>query len=341
MNYFPFHLGDYAAHTGHLEPMEDLAYRRLLDQYYLREGPLPADIQVTAKLVRMRSMAADVESVLNEFFVLTDKGWMHERCETEIAHMRDKQAKARASAAASVKSRQAFAAKKSQAGETSVGDSPNGRSADAEKISTDVQLPTPTPTPTPTPDKENSSPDGEDQKKPRDELADPPRQLDLTGVPGAEPAAGEGSGEPTPPAPADADPPGDDEPADDDPIPVSAVKRPKGVTAQTWADWLALRKKKYAPPSQTVLEMAVKEAEKAGLSLEDFFRIWCLRGTQGLKSEWLTPEERRSVARPALPVETFRERDERLSRQKWEEMTGRRQAGGAIDIAQPALRLAK
>ena len=50
MNYFPFHVGDYSAHTGHLEPMEDLAYRRLLDQYYLREGPLPADIQATAKL---------------------------------------------------------------------------------------------------------------------------------------------------------------------------------------------------------------------------------------------------------------------------------------------------
>jgi len=61
MNYYPFHVGDYASHTAHLEPMEDLAYRRLLDLYYLRETPLPADIQSTAKLVRMRSCAADVE----------------------------------------------------------------------------------------------------------------------------------------------------------------------------------------------------------------------------------------------------------------------------------------
>ena len=37
MNYYPFHLGDYAARTAHLEPMEDLAYRRLLDLYYLGE----------------------------------------------------------------------------------------------------------------------------------------------------------------------------------------------------------------------------------------------------------------------------------------------------------------
>jgi uncharacterized protein YdaU (DUF1376 family) len=138
VNYFPFHIGDYAAHTGHLEPMEDLAYRRLIDLYYLRECPLPADIQATAKLVRMRSMAADVESVLNEFFELTDAGWMHIRCEEEIEHMQDKQAKAKTSAAASVRARQAFAEKKI-----------NGRSTDVQQKQADVELPTPTPTPTP------------------------------------------------------------------------------------------------------------------------------------------------------------------------------------------------
>jgi len=156
MNYFPFHLGDYAAHTAHLEPMEDLAYRRLLDQYYLREGPLPFDIQVTAKLVRMRSMAADVESVLKEFFTLTDSGWTHDRCEAEIAHMQDKQVKARASAAASVKSRQAFAAKKSQTSGAPVSQDGSGCSTDAKNIEAGVQLPTPTPTPTPTPITKNT-----------------------------------------------------------------------------------------------------------------------------------------------------------------------------------------
>ena len=84
MNYYPFHIGDYAAHTGHLEPMEDLAYRRLLDQYYLKEGPLPADIQVTAKLVRMEPLWEVVSSVLNEFFTLSDAGWVNRRCEREI-----------------------------------------------------------------------------------------------------------------------------------------------------------------------------------------------------------------------------------------------------------------
>jgi len=144
MNYFPFHLGDYAAHTGHLEPMEDLAYRRLLDVYYLREGPLPADVQAVAKLVRMRSMASDVESVLNEFFELTDAGWSHARCDQEIERMQDKQTKARASAQASVNARKA---KSLNERSTDVDVLFNERSTDAQENQTDVELPTPTPTP--------------------------------------------------------------------------------------------------------------------------------------------------------------------------------------------------
>lgn len=146
MNYFPFHVGDYAAHTAHLEPMEDLAYRRLLDLYYLREGPLPVDIQATAKLVRMRSMAADVESVLREFFELTDDGWKHSRCDAEIEKMQDKQAKARASAAASVSARMAkqrASAERPLAQEAATAERTLG------EVNADVELPTPTPTPTP------------------------------------------------------------------------------------------------------------------------------------------------------------------------------------------------
>jgi uncharacterized protein YdaU (DUF1376 family) len=146
VNYFPFNVGDYAAHTGHLEPMEDLAYRRLLDQYYLREGPLPADIEATAKLVRMRSMKADVESVLKEFFTLTEDGWRHSRCDAEVEKMQDKQAKARASGIASANAR-------SKAQQAAVERALQSAQADVERSlppkSTDVQLPTPTPTPTP------------------------------------------------------------------------------------------------------------------------------------------------------------------------------------------------
>ena len=151
MNYYPFHIGDYVAHTAHLEPMEDLAYRRLLDQYYIRECPLPSDVQATAKLIRMRSMADDVESVLREFFTLTDEGWVHSRCEVEIEKFQDKRAKARASAQASVNARKAGQLNdRSTDAEVSASE----RSTNAEKNQTDVELPKPEPKPEPIPNKE-------------------------------------------------------------------------------------------------------------------------------------------------------------------------------------------
>jgi uncharacterized protein YdaU (DUF1376 family) len=149
LNYYPFHLGDYAAHTGHLEPMEDLAYRRLLDQYYMREGPLPADIQATAKLCRMRSCAADVEAVLREFFTLTEDGWHHTRCEEEIAKMQDKQQIARD---------KANARWDKQRKERSTADAMQQHGqVDAAASNSDAKAMLPTPTPTPTPKKEKDS----------------------------------------------------------------------------------------------------------------------------------------------------------------------------------------
>lgn len=153
MNYYPFHLGDYASHTGHLDPMEDLAYRRLLDAYYLRESQLPTDVSEIARLIRLRDYVATVRDVLNEFFEQTSKGWKHIRCDEEILKMQDKQAKARVSAQASVSARRAKAQP-----------TPNERSTDAQQTLderlTDVELPTPTPIPIP--DKEYiCPPDGE------------------------------------------------------------------------------------------------------------------------------------------------------------------------------------
>ena len=140
MNYYPFHLGDYAAHTAHLEPMEDLAYRRMLDLYYLREGALPQEPAEVARLIRMRSHVAEVEAMLREFFTNNDgDGWIHARCEAELSRMQDKQAKAKASAQASVNAR---LARQESERSTNVERTLNERSTDGE-------LPTPTPTPTP------------------------------------------------------------------------------------------------------------------------------------------------------------------------------------------------
>jgi uncharacterized protein YdaU (DUF1376 family) len=75
----------------------------------------------------------------------------------------------------------------------------------------------------------------------------------------------------------------------------SAPPCPDGVSDQTWADWLALRSKKRAPVTATVLDEAQRESDKAGMSIEAFLRVWCARGSQGLQADWLRPNERASV----------------------------------------------
>lgn len=94
MHYFQFNIGDYASHTRHLSLMEDLAYRRMLDTYYLREQALPEDPAQVARLIGMRDHIVEVEQVLSDFFDLTAEGWRHDRADAEIAHFRDKSMKA-------------------------------------------------------------------------------------------------------------------------------------------------------------------------------------------------------------------------------------------------------
>ena len=86
MHYYQFNIGDYASHTRHLEPMEDLIYRRLLDLYYLHERPLNDDATTVAKLIGLRDETASVRDVLNEFFQKTDDGYRSDRADKEIAH---------------------------------------------------------------------------------------------------------------------------------------------------------------------------------------------------------------------------------------------------------------
>lgn len=96
--------------------------------------------------------------------------------------------------------------------------------------------------------------------------------------------------------------------------------RPEDVAEQTWADWLALRRQKRAPVTETVLAGARQEADKAGMPLDGFLQVWCRRGSQGLEAAWLKDDDRRQSSQQAR--ESFYERDQRLKRQQWEEMTG-------------------
>jgi uncharacterized protein YdaU (DUF1376 family) len=83
MNYYNFHIGDYISHTIHLSLEEDLAYRRLLDMYYDTELPIPNNIPLVSR--KLRISAEVVKTVLDEFFELTEEGFKNFRAESEIA----------------------------------------------------------------------------------------------------------------------------------------------------------------------------------------------------------------------------------------------------------------
>lgn len=106
MNFYPFHIGDYISHTSHLTNEEDLAYRRMIDLYYMNEQPL-STCSTLAR--RIKSTVEVVQVILDEFFELQEDGcWHNKRIDEEIAKYQGIQTKksnaGKASAAARTKS---------------------------------------------------------------------------------------------------------------------------------------------------------------------------------------------------------------------------------------------
>jgi len=94
MHYYQFNIADYQTHTKHLTPIEDICFRRLLDWQYMHEKAISTDINSVCRLLMLRDYPTDVEQVLNEFFILTDEGWVNSRAFEEIEQYKDKSKKA-------------------------------------------------------------------------------------------------------------------------------------------------------------------------------------------------------------------------------------------------------
>ena len=67
--------------------MEDLAYRRLLDFYFLHEQPI--EHRDIARQIGMREHEEDVMTVLNEFFISTADGFVSPRADKEIKQYKE------------------------------------------------------------------------------------------------------------------------------------------------------------------------------------------------------------------------------------------------------------
>ena len=206
MHYYQFHIGDYISHTRHLSLMEDLAYRRLLDFYFLHEQPIKH--RDVARQIGMRDHEEDVMTVLNEFFISTEDGFVSPRADKEIQQYKE-----------FAEAGKRGAAKRWAKPPHEEANSP----PNATPIATNNHKPITT------------------NQKPKKESA-------------------------------------------------TVVACPLDVSPRIWEDWLALRKKKNAPVTETVIEGAKAEAEKLKWSLEKFLIEWCTRGSQGLKAEWILPK---------------------------------------------------
>jgi uncharacterized protein YdaU (DUF1376 family) len=217
--------------------MEDLAFRRLLDHYYLHQSPIrQRDI---ARQIGMRDFEQDVLTVLEEFFVSTDDGYINPRADKEIKAFVEHQA----TSAYGAFIRDNPTLKSNADKQSFVEHYMAGTIADyIESIKTlclhDVHITTTSTTL----DATNSQEPITNNQKPKKESA-------------------------------------------------TSVACPPDVGEQVWKDWLSLRKLKKASVTATVVNGARQEAQKLGWPLEQFLIEWCTRGSQGLKAEWIKPDQ--------------------------------------------------
>lgn len=71
-----------------------------------------------------------------------------------------------------------------------------------------------------------------------------------------------------------------------------------GIDGQLAQDYIALRKSHRAPITQTALNGIEREANSAGLSLEQALTICCERGWRGFRAEWLHSDRGNHPAQP-------------------------------------------
>jgi hypothetical protein len=98
---------------------------------------------------------------------------------------------------------------------------------------------------------------------------------------------------------------------------------PPDVDQQTFGDWLEVRKAKRAGPvTQTVIDSMRREADKAGISLQDAVAHCCLSGWQGFRADWYTSAkqtggQQAAGQRPFFNKQIALEEENRRVAQEW------------------------
>ena len=90
MHYYKFNIADWHLATSHLSLQEEAVYFKLINFYYDTELPIPLETESVMRRLRLKGNGVIVKEVLQEFFVLEDDGWHHQRCDLEIAKYHSK-----------------------------------------------------------------------------------------------------------------------------------------------------------------------------------------------------------------------------------------------------------
>ena len=99
MHYYPKNIGDYRRDTMNLSLLEHGVYTTLIDHYTLNEEPISLDhLDVCWTIgARTDNEKTAVCLILSKFFIKTDEGYRHKRCDEEIAKYHAKSDKAKES----------------------------------------------------------------------------------------------------------------------------------------------------------------------------------------------------------------------------------------------------
>ena len=100
MHYYPKNIGDYRRDTMNLSLLEHGVYTTLIDHYILNEEPISLDhLDVCWTIgARTDNEKTAVCLILSKFFIKTDEGYRHKRCDEEIAKYHAKSDTARVNA---------------------------------------------------------------------------------------------------------------------------------------------------------------------------------------------------------------------------------------------------
>ena len=85
MHYYKFNISDWHLATSHLSLEEEAIYFKLINFYYDSEQFIPLETQTVIRRLRLSNYSELFKQILHEFFIKSDDGWHHKRCDDEIA----------------------------------------------------------------------------------------------------------------------------------------------------------------------------------------------------------------------------------------------------------------